>query len=40
MIKAQQLDGKAVVYPHRRAAEILAVPRWTLGDERRFLSSL
>jgi threonine dehydrogenase-like Zn-dependent dehydrogenase len=40
MIKAQQLDGKAVVYPHRRAAEILAVPRWTLDDERRFLSSL
>jgi threonine dehydrogenase-like Zn-dependent dehydrogenase len=38
MIKAQQLDGKAVVYPHRRANEILSVPEWTGDDERAYLS--
>lgn len=37
MIKAQTLDGKAVVYPHRRTGEILTVPKWTAEDERRYL---
>jgi threonine dehydrogenase-like Zn-dependent dehydrogenase len=37
MIKAQALDGKAVVYPHRRTAEILAVPKWTAEDEQKYL---
>jgi threonine dehydrogenase-like Zn-dependent dehydrogenase len=39
MIKAQTLDGKAVVYPHRRTAEILTVPRWTAEDEARYLGA-
>jgi threonine dehydrogenase-like Zn-dependent dehydrogenase len=39
MIKAQTLDGKAVVYPHRRTSEILSVPRWTAEDERRYLQA-
>jgi L-iditol 2-dehydrogenase len=37
-IRAQELDGKAVVYPHRRAESILAVPRWTADDERAYLA--
>jgi len=37
MIRAQELDGKAVVYPQRRTAEILKVPRWTAEDETAFL---
>ena len=37
MVKAQQLDGKAVVYPHRRSAEILAVPAWSAEDEKSYL---
>ena len=37
MIKAQALDGKAVVYPHRRTTEILSVPKWTAEDEKRYL---
>ena len=37
MVKAQALDGKAVVYPHRRTQEILSVPKWTAEDERRYL---
>jgi threonine dehydrogenase-like Zn-dependent dehydrogenase len=39
MIKAQALDGKAVVYPHRRTAAILTVPRWAAEDERRYLQA-
>lgn len=38
MIKAQQLDGKAVVYPHRRCDEIQAVEGWTKADESSYLS--
>jgi L-iditol 2-dehydrogenase len=37
MIKAQQIDGKAVVYPHRRTERILAVSSWTAADERAYL---
>lgn len=37
MVKAQQIDGKAVVYPHRRTERILAVPAWTAADERAYL---
>ena len=37
MIKAQELDGKAVVYPHRRTRKILVVPRWTAEDEKNYL---
>lgn len=37
LIQDRALDGKAVVYPHRRTSEIIAVPRWTADDERRHL---
>jgi threonine dehydrogenase-like Zn-dependent dehydrogenase len=37
MVKAQEIDGKAVVYPHRRTDEIIAVPSWTVEDERAYL---
>ncbi len=37
MIKNQEMDGKAVVYPHRRTDRILAVDRWEAADERRYL---
>jgi threonine dehydrogenase-like Zn-dependent dehydrogenase len=37
MVKAQRIDGKAVVYPHRRNDEILTVPSWTAQDEARYL---
>jgi hypothetical protein len=38
MVKAQRIDGKAVVYPHRRTSSILAVKRWSAEDERRYLA--
>ena len=38
MIRARTLDGKAVVYPHRRVDSIRVVPQWTAGDETRFLA--
>lgn len=37
MVKAQEIDGKAVVYPHRRTEEIIAIPSWTAEDERTYL---
>src|SRR5574341_111290 len=37
MVKAQRIDGKAVVYPHRHSDEILAVPSWSAQDERAYL---
>ncbi len=37
-IKARDLDGKAIVYPHRRTDEVLAVERWTAADEKSYLS--
>ena len=38
LVKAQQIDGKAVVYPHRRTSEIKAVKAWTAADEQNYLS--
>lgn len=37
MIRLQQIDGKAVVYPHRRTREILTVKSWSLQDELNYL---
>jgi len=37
MIKAQKIDGKAVVYPHRRSAQIRAVTSWSAEDEANYL---
>jgi len=37
MIRAQSMNGKAVVYPHRPASEILSVSRWTAADEQAYL---
>jgi len=39
MVRAQEIDGKAVVYPHRRADQIIAVPSWAAEDERVYLGS-
>jgi L-iditol 2-dehydrogenase len=39
LVKARKLDGKAVVYPHRRSGEILAVGSWTAADERDYLDA-
>ena len=36
-LKAQEIDGKAVVYPHRRTKEILHRDAWTAEDERAYL---
>jgi threonine dehydrogenase-like Zn-dependent dehydrogenase len=38
MIKAQAIDGKAVVYPHRPAGEIRSVKSWTAQDEKQWLT--
>jgi L-iditol 2-dehydrogenase len=38
MIMAQRINGKAVVYPHRRTREILAVKSWSAQDEREYLT--
>jgi hypothetical protein len=37
MIKAQAIDGKAVVYPHRLTDQILTVKSWTARDEWEYL---
>jgi threonine dehydrogenase-like Zn-dependent dehydrogenase len=39
-VKAQALDGKAVVYPHRRTAEIKSVAGWSAEDEKRYLTAV
>lgn len=36
-IKAQNIDGKAVVYPHRRTSEIRVVKSWSAQDEQGYL---
>jgi len=36
-IRNQEIDGKAVIYPHRRTGEMLSVQSWTGGDEERYL---
>ena len=38
MIRGQTINGKAIVYPHRRAARILAVDSWSARDEQDYLS--
>ena len=38
LIKKAQSDGKSVVYPHRPATQVLAVPQWTADDERAYLA--
>jgi threonine dehydrogenase-like Zn-dependent dehydrogenase len=40
MIMAQEIDGKAVVYPHRHSAEIRAVKSWSARDEREYLTAV
>ena len=37
--KAQEIDGKAIVYPHRRTAEVLSVGTWTTEDEQAYLEA-
>jgi len=38
MVKAKTIDGKAVVYPHRRVSAILSVARWTAENELAYLA--
>ncbi len=40
MVMAQEIDGKAVVYPHRRTNEIRVVKSWTAQDEREYLRAV
>jgi threonine dehydrogenase-like Zn-dependent dehydrogenase len=37
MVKAQEIDGKAIVYPHRQTEEIRVVQSWSAEDERDYL---
>lgn len=39
MVKTHRIDGKAVVYPHRRSGEILTIPSWSSQDERDYLQA-
>jgi threonine dehydrogenase-like Zn-dependent dehydrogenase len=39
MARHRQVQGKAIVYPHRPSHEILTVPRWTAEDEGRYLAT-
>ncbi len=36
-IRDRRIDGKAVIYPHRRTAQMQSVPSWTGEDEERYL---
>jgi threonine dehydrogenase-like Zn-dependent dehydrogenase len=36
-IRRREIDGKAVIYPHRRIPRIQEVMRWTAEDESRYL---
>lgn len=38
MARGQAVDGKAIVYPHRRSSSLLAVSGWDAEDERRYLA--
>ena len=40
MIKAQTIDGKAVVYPHRPTSQIRSVESWTAQDEQAYLKKV
>ena len=37
MVMAQEIDGKAVDYPHRLSREILSVKFWSGQDEQEYL---
>lgn len=37
MVRAREIDGRAVLYPHRRTDNILVVPFWSREDEREYL---
>ena len=37
LIKAQKIDGKAIVYPYRLSSEIKTVTHWTAEDESEYL---
>jgi threonine dehydrogenase-like Zn-dependent dehydrogenase len=39
MAREQRVAGKAVVYPHRRSASVVTVPRWGAEDERAYLAA-
>ncbi len=36
-IRDRRIDGKAVIYPHRRTRQMQSVPSWTSDDEVRYL---
>ena len=36
-IRRRQIDGKAVIYPHRRISQMQEVSRWTAEDEAAYL---
>jgi L-sorbose 1-phosphate reductase len=38
MAREGRVEGKAVVYPHRRSDSIVTVPRWSADDERSYLA--
>jgi len=38
MVRRREIDGKAVVYPHRRTPDILTVDGWSADDERAYLA--
>ncbi|MCG8377834.1 MAG: hypothetical protein MI702_15260, partial [Chlorobiales bacterium] len=38
-IRNREIDGKAVIYPHRRLDTMLSVPCWTAADEQQYLAS-
>jgi D-arabinose 1-dehydrogenase-like Zn-dependent alcohol dehydrogenase len=38
MAKDRRIDGRAVVYPHRRSGRIREVRSWSAEDERAYLS--
>jgi malic enzyme len=33
----RRIDGKAIIYPHRRTTVMQSVPSWTGADEERYL---
>ncbi len=39
-IKRRELDGKAVVYPHRRSKKVREIRGWTAADEQKYLNSI
>lgn len=39
MVKNKELDGKAMIYPHRSTNEILSVDGWSAKDEQRYLTN-